>query len=379
MESAATPVPFAVGLADVPELDRIFDRPGPFVSVQLTTEPKLENAAQRSMQHWRTVRDDLESQGADGATLDAIEEIVPDLHQNGAGSFILAAGGEVLLSFGMTDQPDRDRGTVSTLPTVAPMVAWRQSHLPHVIVLTDRVGADILAVGPSGRHGTETAGSNDPGNPLHRKTHPGGWSQQRYQERAENSWEANAKKVAERVGEVSELIDPAAILVAGDVRATTLLKEELDERLTPLLCEFDGTRAADGGGDAMSDEVRRQLNTVAASHTVAILEKFREEKGQDDRATDGLAATIEALNAAQVETLLVHDDPDDDRQAWFAPDGALVAADRATLEGYGVSDPQQGRLVDALIRTAFRSGASVRIVPRTVVADGVGAILRFSI
>ncbi|MBV9411271.1 MAG: hypothetical protein JO148_06730, partial [Acidimicrobiia bacterium] len=45
--------------------------------------------------------------------------------------------------------------------------------------------------------------------------------------------------------------------------------------------------------------------------------KFREERGQGDRAADGPAATLEAMSRSQVEVLLVHADPDDTRTAWF--------------------------------------------------------------
>ena len=379
MESVGSPVAFAIGPAEAPELARLFERPGAFVTVHLTTEQKLDNAAQRSMHHWRPVRDLLDGQGVDDRTLEAIEAIVPELHHEGSGAFVLAAGGEVVLTFGLDEAPARDRGSVGPLPSIAPLIEWRQLHQPHVIVLADRSGADIIAVGPRGEELVESAGGNDGGDPHLRKTHPGGWSQRRYQERAENRWEANAKAVAERVHQIATLIDPAAILVAGDVRALQYLQEELDDRLAPRVRELEGSRQADSGDDVLLDDARKQLKTVAAADTVAFLQKFKEEKGQGDRAADGLAATIEALNAAQVETLLVHDDLDDDRRLWYAPDGPLVATDRALLEGYGVSDPQEGRLVDALIRAAFGSGARVRIVPTTVVEDGVGALLRYSV
>lgn len=378
MEAVGSPVAFAVGAAEAPELARLFERSGPFVAVHLTTEQKLDNAAQRSVQHWRPVRDLLDRQGVDDRTIEAIEAIVPELHHEGPGVFVLAAAGEVVLTIGLDEAPARDRASVGALPPIAPLIEWRQLHQPHVIVLADRSGADIIAVGPRGDERVDSAGGNDGGDPHLRKSNPGGWSQRRYQERAENRWEANAKAVAERVHQIATLIDPAAILVAGDVRALQHLQEELDERLAPRVRELDGSRHADSGDDVLLDDARRQLKTVAAADTVAILQKFKEEKGQGDRAAEGLAATIEALNAARVETLLVHDDLDDDRRLWFAPDGPLVATDRAVLEGYGVADPQEGRLVDALIRAAFGSGARVRIVPTTVVEGGVAAILRYS-
>ena len=223
-----------------------------------------------------------------------------------------------------------------------------------------------------------TAGLHDASDPAIRKSAPGGWSQRRYQERAERTWEDNAKAVATRVADVARLIDPAAILVAGDVRAVQFLRDELDPRLAGLVRELDGSRGADGSDDAVAEDARKQVATIAAEETVAVLDKFKEERGQDDRAADGLAATVAALNEASVETLLVADDPDDDRPAWFSADPPLVALARADLEAYGAGNAtEQGRLVDVLVRAAFLSGARVRVVPRTVLQDGVGAILRF--
>lgn len=378
MDSSGSPIAHAVGADDLPEVARLLDHDGPFVTVQLVTDADIDNAAQRSMQHWRNVRDTLEAEGVDVATVDAIEAEVPDLHHEGSGSLIVATAGEVVLSLALPEVPAGDGATVAALPPLAPLVAWRQANVPYVLVLADRVGADITVVGPTGDSTTTTAGSNDPRNPIHRKTHPGGWSQRRYQERAENSWEANARAVASRVRDAAALVDPQAILVAGDVRAITLLREELDPRLTPRITEIAGARGDGGRGDDQLRDVRRLLNTVVADRTVALLERFREEKGRDERATDGLAATIEALNAAQVDVLLVHEAPEDDRQAWYARGQALVATDQATLASYGVTEPRQGRLVDALIHAAFQGGARVRIVPSTVAEDGVGALLRFA-
>lgn len=171
---------------------------------------------------------------------------------------------------------------------------------------------------------------------------------------------------------------PRAILTAGDVRAVAYLKEHLHERWAGLIHEVAGSRGADGNDEVMADDARRQMNTVAATDTVALTEKFREELGQADRAVNGVEATIEALNRAAVETLLVHDDPSDERTLWFAPEAPLAATESSSLRDYGVADPLQGRLVDVLIRVAFGTGARARIVPSTIAVDGVGAILRFA-
>jgi peptide subunit release factor 1 (eRF1) len=148
-----------------------------------------------------------------------------------------------------------------------------------------------------------------------------------------------------------------------------------------LVREVEGSRgpgAADAGLDEIADEVVKLVATVAAEDTVEFLRQFKQEKGQHDLAAEGVAATIAALAAARVDVLLVHDDPDDDRTAWFGPEPGMVAETKATLADMGVEQPQEARLVDVAIRAAFTTGAAVRIVPSvSSVAEGIGAILRF--
>jgi hypothetical protein len=51
-----------------------------------------------------------------------------------------------------------------------------------------------------------TVGEATGDDPMLRKSNPGGWSQRRYQQRAENLWEENAKAVADQVaGLVDEI------------------------------------------------------------------------------------------------------------------------------------------------------------------------------
>ena len=64
------------GALDLRELAPIFDRPGPFATVYLGTDPHIDNAEQRSLQRWRSVRDELTAAGAPAPCLDAIEELV---------------------------------------------------------------------------------------------------------------------------------------------------------------------------------------------------------------------------------------------------------------------------------------------------------------
>lgn len=378
MDSHGTVPAPVTGSADAPDIAALFDRAGPFVTVYLNTPPDVEQAASQNQARWKAVRKELSQEGAPDNVLDAIDELVADAHTHGRSLAVVAdAGGIRLVHHGLDDLHD-DRGWWGALPVAVPLIEWHQSTPSHAVVLCDRVGADIaIFAAHQAGESLEQVGDNNTSDPLLRKSKPGGWSQRRYQERAENTWDANMRKVAERLEKIARLVPLRVVIVAGDVRAKQLLGEHLSPNLATSIVEIDGQRAVDGGVDDLSDDIVKMVASAVAEDTVKVLEKFREEKGQDDRAADGVEATLTALTEARVDVLLVHDDPADTRLAWYATDAPLAATDRATLEAQGVAEPHQGRLVDVAVRTAFQTGARVRVVPSTTATDGLGAILRY--
>jgi hypothetical protein len=373
MESAGTTPAVAV---HAPDLAELVGAPGPFLTVYLATEAEIENAAQRNELRWKQLRDSLTAEGADEQLLSAVDALVPDAHHDGRCLCVVAGASGALHVEHNDELPKRDLGRWAPLPSLVPLLEWRQLGLPHVVVLIDREGADLFAFRREGPDvHAESGGGADP---LH-KASAGGWSQKRYQQRAQNVWEQNADAVAADLVKLVDRVNARVVVVAGDVRAVQLLREALRPDVAELLVEVDGARAVDGSVDAVADDVVRAVATVAARDTVVLLEKFREEIGQGDRASDGVARTVEALARAQVEVLLLADDPDDDRTVWFGDQPAMIGLDEGEVRAMGADTAQQGRLADVLVRAALGTGAAVRVVPSSGgPREGVGAILRWS-
>jgi len=390
MESSGTTPPGGLSPAAVPDIAAAFDGAPPFVTVYLATEAAIEQAAQQSELRWKTLRRALQAAGASEATLSAIDPLVPDAHHEGRTLAVIAAAGGIRVVRHEPEPPARDAGWVAPLPRVGPLLEWAQGAIPHLVVLADRAGADIVvfsrraaAAGTGGGADVVTVGEDTGADPGLRKSKPGGWSQRRYQNRAENLWEHNAKAVADQVTALVDETGARLVVVTGDVRALQLLREHLPQPVLDLVREVEGSRgpgAADAGLDEITDEVVKLVATVAAEDTVEFLRQFKQEQGQHDLAAQGVAATLAALAAARVDTLLIHDDPDDERTAWFGAEPGMVAATEAALTDLGAAAgaPQEARLVDVAIRAAFATGAAVRIIPSVAsVEDGIGAILRF--
>jgi hypothetical protein len=363
--------------ADTSDLVDLAKAVGPFLSLELTTEAGIDNAAQRSEQRWRAVRDEAAAHGAPTEVLDAVDAVVAGAHLEGEGLAVIASAGGVLHVEHGPRMPDRDVARWAALPSLLPVVAWRQESPPSVTVLADRAGADLTAYRQHGRELHRQAGGDD--DPLH-KPHAGGWSQRRYQERAEHTWERNAADAAEQVERLARRVDARVVVAAGDQRAVTLLQEHLPADLAERLVVVSGGRSPDGSEDIFEQEARVAVELAVNADADALLEKFREERGQNDRAAEGPRATFSALAMAAVDVLLIAaDDPDDPRIAWFGPEPAQLATTAADLRGMGVDRPAEGRLVDVAVRAALGTGAGIRVVGAGAgLEGGIGAILRWS-
>ena len=365
MESAG-PTPHAA--VDLSDLVPLLTAPGPVATVYLTTEAEIDNAAQRSEQRWRTLRRTMADDGVPEPVLAAIDPLVPEAHLDGQTLAVIAGGDGVRLVDHFPEPPQTDGYRWGSLPWIGPVLEERQGAVAHVIVTIDRTGADLVLVRPGG-DAVEREVSGDPSAPVS-KSAPGGWSQRRYQQRAENTWQDNAGNVADEVANLVRRGGGRIVIVAGDVRAVQLLRDALPAEVLELVEVTDSDPA---------QAAVRAVDTAVARGTVELLEKFKEEKGQADRAADGVRATVDALNRSQVEVLLVHADPDDQRTAWFGADPVPVSLDPGELKDLGVDSPTEGPLVDVLIRAAAGTGATVRMIPHAgPVQDNTGAILRWS-
>jgi hypothetical protein len=357
----------------------------PFVSVYLRTEPDIENAAQRSEVRWRNLRGDLETAGVDDDVLEQIDALVPEAHLDGAGLAVIAdAGGVRLVDHGPLRDTD-DRAVVGDVPVLAPIVRWRQEQPTALVVLADRQGADVFALRRSDPDIERTVEGAE--QPI-RKVGPGGWSQRRYQERAENTWEENAESVADVVHRLADRVEPRVIAIAGDVRAVTLLQGALRDELRSRVRVVAGERPWEGSGDAIPDEVHDVVAEAVRADGDAVPERLREELGQQDLAAEGLEATATALAQARVALLVVADTGD--AHVWIGDDALQISTKADDLRALGVDDPHEVDAADALIRAALASGAGVRVYdtrdpdgplaldPAEAPLDGVAALLRWA-
>ena len=364
------------GFVTAPELTEVIAASGPFASVYLTTESEVHDAAEQLARRWKTVRASLGEQGAYETVLEAIDAVVDGAYQEGRGLGVIADGSGVLHVEHHSEPPATDTGQWGPLPALVPILEWHQSQPAYAAVLADRLGADLVGVR---RHRPDThveAGGKD--YPM-RKVGPGGWSQRRFQQRAENTWEHNADGVADELVALVDRVGASVVAVAGDVRAVQLLRQALPSQVDHLVHEIDGGRTADGSEEAVTAEIQRVLQEEVERTTEAVLAKFEEEQGQHDRATDGVGTTVSALAMGQVAGLLIDPAALGGRLGWFGPEPTQLATDGGALAAMGVSSPAQAPLTDVVVRAALGTGAGVRVVASDrAPGAGIGALLRWA-
>jgi hypothetical protein len=362
------------------DLSTVLAAPGPFVTVLVGAESAVEQAADRYEMAWKSMLKQLEEQGVAAPVRDAISEARGE-HADGDARLVVASvpQAKVVLSESVSGRPASDTVTLGTLPDLLPVVDELSTRVPHVVVLADRHGAEISAHYDMDRVVRDLTVK---GTELHtRKVHGGGWSHRRYLHRVEEQWESTARDIATAVQTLAEQIDAEVIVGAGDVREISLVHDNLPEHLKAKWIEVEGTRGGDGSEDLVQQRIADAVSMHVAAETLELLGEYSQERGQDKRACDGIAAVVEALRKAQVQTLLVTTGADQEARLWFGEDATQLGMTRQDVETLGASTPTEGPLVGVLLRAALATGADVQLVPHQseqAPDEGVGAILRYT-
>lgn len=150
----------------------------------------------------------------------------------------------------------------------------------------------------------------------------------------------------------------------------------------PVEIEVESMAIDDLDDDALSEAVHRITATHAARVTVELLRLWRFHHSQGEAVT-GTADSLAALNTGRAALVLVHDDPIDDRAAWFTVDSALAVPGGASAPGSLPPVPSGGggellsaRFADVVVRSALLQGCPVEIVPTVETLDeGIGVVL----
>ncbi|WP_447009335.1 baeRF2 domain-containing protein [Saccharothrix hoggarensis] len=301
-------------------LHNLVDVEGPFVSVFLDVGDHVDL-------RWRAMRDQLQAQNADAYLMAlAHKAIASGVTPRGfAGRALIVGDGRVLVDQYVPVPPSGYTARFGRLPYLLPLVDLSEPLLPHVVVQVAEHGADLRGVDPSGRPvAVASVGARRPGRRL------------------------DAAELADVAEEATTLVDrlgASLLVLAGPVAGRRSLRVALPNKYHHLVVEVEGP--ADRAVLHLAGRANQDARRV-------VVDRFRDESSRlTGRAVHGLDPVVRALEAGDVETLLVTD--------------TLV----------GSREVDGGRADEVLPLRAVAAGAEIVLVGGAVrLHQDVGALLR---
>ncbi|MCP2163730.1 Rv2629 family ribosome hibernation factor [Goodfellowiella coeruleoviolacea] len=367
---------------DTTPLRHVVEADGPFVSVYFDSSHNTEDAEERIALEWRSLREELANQGASTAILDALqtelEEAGPDVGR--AGRALIGAGDRVLLHERLPVPPPTRVARYSPAPYLLPLVRLSNQGVPHVVVVVDRVGAELLAVDRDGETVTEASVSGRE-HPVH-KVRGGGWAHRRMQQHAENVVKHNIEEVAEETDRLVRRLDAPLLVLAGEVRARSELHDALPTHCRSVAVEVEvGQRAAGGDPDALDNTVDELVNRHRHLQQQEVIDRFRTElERPGGQAVEGLDGVTTALREANAEVLLIGDLTLNEQTTWVGSDPAQVSINEEALRFVGSTTTSRQRADEAVPKAAVVTGCDLLVgdeqTPVGHLRDNVGVLLR---
>jgi Bacterial archaeo-eukaryotic release factor family 2 len=368
---------------DVSFLEQVFNASGPYATVCADVTHTTENADTEVELRVRAIAERLSEQGAPEAVVDAVRSRLLEANDGGeiatlrGRALVVAADGTVVLDQPLGDAPRQEVAEWSPAPDLLPVLRQLPGRVPHIVVVTDRVGADISVASLAGRPEIEDEVEGD--SFQIRKFPGGGWAHHRYQHNAENKWVHNADNVAERISSLARRLQPRFGLVAGDVRARQILTDRAGEPWKDLIVSMDeGGRAAGADREPVDRRAAELVAEHEAHEEAETVEKIA-SAGAHGLAVTGTANVVEALRKGQVETLVLADQQDADATLLVGNSPLELGVDQHDMDALGT----HGTVVPAeraLLAATVASSAGVVVVPRSAMPGDVpvAAVLRYT-
>jgi len=320
----------------------------------------------------RELADKVESYGPRGAAFESLtadverlttyldEELDPAAH----GIIVIACQHQGVFEPVPLDVPVASGFSVGPIPSLRQLVQAAEDYPPYAVLVADQRDAFLwLMERQTWERGVQLEASDYP-----RKQKQGGWSQHRYQNRADERVEAFARTIAEEtrraLGEGGDQVD--YLIVAADEPMFTALNAEFHETVKQRILGRIHLQI-EAGITEVAAEAEPLVEEAERKREMEAVQAVRDGVGAGTRGVAGAQDTITALETGQVMTLVMNDD--------FSQPGW---ADY-TLPLFGVGSPPEEHpaggdaanlaptaVEDEVIRLALQTGADVQLVRSAV-------------
>ena len=294
---------------------------------------------------------------------------------NGLALFASSGGAECFEAIQLDVPLDEHWFFVGSVPHLYPLAKVIDQYPRYASVLLDTNRARIFVFGLGTIERREQVTSEKT-----RRNSMGGWSQARYQRRAENMHLNHVKDVVDSLDKIVQQDRIQHIILAGDDVVIPLLREQLPKHLHEKVLDTLSLQR-DAGEDEIVEatlEVLRQKDGESDAERVQELIGAWQSQGL---GVVGPAGTLKALQMGQVDELLITGTPQDLRTTKL-PDDAAPGQVKVETSAVTDANESQLKLADELVTRAQQTGARVCFIEDPELLKefgGVGALLRFRI
>jgi peptide subunit release factor 1 (eRF1) len=255
--------------------------------------------------------------------------------------------------------------SVGPTPALSTLARVSEDYPPFAVLLADQRDARLTLV----RHDVVTRSVEIEGSDYPRHQQQGGWSQRRYQARADEKVEAFARDVAEETRKELDRHGIGMLVLAGAEEMRVALENELAEAVKDLIV---GTISLDirASDREMVQAAAPVIEQAEREHERRAVQRVSDGVGASTNGAGGAGDVLTALQAGQVMTLVMNDDFAGQGWADFTMP-AFGAGDLPTTHPLGgdVKNLVEIDLREEMVRLGVQSGAEIEIIHTAVPDD----------
>jgi peptide subunit release factor 1 (eRF1) len=281
--------------------------------------------------------------------VERISQYIGEAPKSAKGLAVFASTTEDLFEAIPFDVPiERSSMHVDAVPHLYPLAQVNDQYPRYAALLLDTNSADlyVFALGATKRRESVQGEKT-------RRTSMGGWSQARYQRRADNFHKQHVKEVVDLLDKMVADERLNHIVVACDEVAKPFLMEQLPKHLAEKVIDMANVDVKSIPEHELLTETMAALRKADAKTDAEQVQRMLDASRAGGLGVAGIEPTLRALEMRQVEELLIAARPD------------------------RVAGP-----VDELVAKAQQNSARIRFIEdENLLGDvgGVGALLRFKI
>jgi peptide subunit release factor 1 (eRF1) len=296
-------------------------------------------------------------------------------HTAGQAFAIFACSGSELFDAFPLDAPIGEHSLfISSVPHLYPLARLVEHYPRYAAVMLDTNKARIFVFGAATGRDEKIVGEKT------RRNSKGGWSQARYQRRADNFHMHHVKEVVDTLDKIvrEESIDH--IVVAGAEVAMPILRDQLPQRLADKIVEIGAHE--DGESGSFVERTLAALREKDAETDVEKVQELMDAWQSGGLGVAGPEATLSALQLGQVDELVITGSPETLKPVQNMLDAAPGGVQVDTSHPGGSADEGRLKLSGELVTRAQQTAAHITFIEDASLlagVGGVGALLRFRI